>query len=295
MHFLLVKLLITGATGFLGRYLLRSLVRSDHVLYVVGRGQASTKLQEYRHRIKRFIRIEGLERWREAIAEIAPDVVIHLACAYSHCGGKILPVIESNLILGACIVDAMSSIGGVMLNASTVLSPSLNSYALSKSQFSQWGKMVSERSRGQFQFLDLKVHTMYGYEPVATRFTSDVIHSCLKNQTSIDLTQGEQMRDFVHAEDVVSAIEFALLRKRELPYYYELEVGTGRSYSVRSFCEVVRELTCSRTSFNFGSIEYREHEQMVCVADIEKLLSLGWRPRFDLAEGLRHSIADFSL
>ena len=67
-------------------------------------------------------------------------------------------------------------------------------------------------------------------------------------------------------------------------------MGIGKTVSIRSFVEKVHFLTGSTTILRFGAIPYREDEIMESCADISKLKALGWKPKHDLATGLKKMI-----
>ena len=66
--------------------------------------------------------------------------------------------------------------------------------------------------------------------------------------------------------------------------------ASGVAPTVREFVETVHRLTSSRTKLNFGRLNYRPNEAMLCQANISHMKALGWQPRFDLHAGLKKTI-----
>jgi nucleoside-diphosphate-sugar epimerase len=72
--------------------------------------------------------------------------------------------------------------------------------------------------------------------------------------------------------------------------YEDIPVGSGQAVSVRHFAETACALAGSDTRLEFGALPYRDNEPMFCQADTTRLQSLGWRPQYDLAGGIRQTI-----
>ena len=118
-----------------------------------------------------------------------------------------------------------------------------------------------------------------------------VILNCLENVPELPLTEGYQMRDFIHVDDVVAAFLLLLKRKTgEGDPLQDYNVGTGRPIRVRDFVETAHRLTGSRTLLSFGAIPYRETEPMNLFLDTAPLKALGWKCRIGLEAGIRSVI-----
>ena len=119
-----------------------------------------------------------------------------------------------------------------------------------------------------------------------------MIKSCLANVPHLDLTAGEQKRDFVFIDDVVAAYS-VLLQKAgaEQGTFQEYGIGSGLAVSIREFVETAHEVACSTTRLNFGALPYRSNEIMHSAADTVPLESLGWSCHVNLREGIRRTIA----
>jgi nucleoside-diphosphate-sugar epimerase len=121
----------------------------------------------------------------------------------------------------------------------------------------------------------------------------------LSNRDVINLTQGNQRRDFIYIDDVVS-VYLLILRKHEiLSEFSEFDVGTGEQISIREFVLKLKdtmELIYNKPilmNLNFGAIPYRKGEMMEVVEDVNPLFNLGWKPNIMLAEGLKSVVNEF--
>lgn len=108
----------------------------------------------------------------------------------------------------------------------------------------------------------------------------------------IDLTLGEQKRDFIYIDDVVEAFMTLVNFSFDVPNnLYRYEIGTGKNIEIREFVQTVKTMTGNKvTRLNFGMLPYRENEIMESHVDISMLSRLGWQPQISLVEGLKYTI-----
>jgi nucleoside-diphosphate-sugar epimerase len=112
----------------------------------------------------------------------------------------------------------------------------------------------------------------------------------LLERRPIELTPGEQVRDFVYVDDVAEALLDTALRPGLDGV--TANVGTGVQTTVRDLCLKVAELTGGHELLRFGALPYREDERFAWRAATEHAATvLGWRARTSLEEGLRLTIA----
>ncbi|PQO94786.1 epimerase [Massilia phosphatilytica] len=287
-----MKILLTGASGFLGSALARRLRHDGHDVILLAR--ANSRLWRMGDEAGDFhvVRPEGGAELRSLVAEIDPDAVVHTACAYGRRDETLDDILAANVGLGLSILQVLEARERptLFLNTGTVLEPSVNAYSLSKNQFSDWGRLVAERTAGKVQFINVLLQHMYGPHDDATKFTTHVVRACKRGEAALQLTAGEQKRDFIYIDDVTSAYAALLAQAATLPPVLDVEVGTGQAPQVREFVETVKRVTGAATELQFGAVPYRANEAMHCQADIALMRSLGWSPEFDLEAGLKKTI-----
>ena len=287
-----MNILLTGASGFLGSALALHLHHAGHSLALLLRPTS------------RLDRLQGLDGAFDLgrcatdneldtfVCRAQPDVTIHTACAYGRRGESILQLVDANLRLGLLILQALQRAGrpATFINTGTVLAPDLSPYALAKHQFARWGRFWADQSNGRLRFINVLLQHMYGPGDDPSKFTTHVIHACQRNQSALRLTAGEQRRDFIYIDDVVSAYSTLLehcVRSKLAP---DIEVGSGIALTIREFVETAHRLSASRTQLLFGARSYRTNEAMHCQADIAYMRALGWMPKFDLEAGLKKTL-----
>jgi CDP-paratose synthetase len=289
-----LKALVTGGSGFLGSALALHLRANGSDVAVLLRPAS------------RLDRLRGLEVEMDVgrcetdadvetfVRRMQPDVVIHTACSFGRYGESPLQITDTNVRLGLQIFHSLMQIGKpvTFINTGTVLAPEVSLYALTKYQFVQLGRLLASQPNSQIRFLNVLLQHIYGPGDDASKFITHVLHSCQRNEPELKLTPGDQRRDFIFIDDVVSAYAVLIKRREELVATFDVEIGSGVAPTVRAFVETAHRLTGSSTRLNFGAVPYRENEAMYCRADISRMLSLGWKPIYDIEAGLKKTIQE---
>ena len=104
----------------------------------------------------------------------------------------------------------------------------------------------------------------------------------LKKSESVEVWgTGKPRREFMHVDDLASAIIFILQNYSEMQ---TINIGTGADISIKNFAKIVKEIT----GFN-GKIIYDAQKPdgtMIKRLDVSKINHLGWRANIELADGL---------
>jgi UDP-glucose 4-epimerase len=93
---------------------------------------------------------------------------------------------------------------------------------------------------------------------------------------------GQQVRDYVHASDVIAAVRLGLLNE---DWKGPTVIGSGTSLSVLEVVDAVRAVTGADFTVEHGSA--RPGEMPAVIVDPSKALAAGWSPEFDFETGLR--------
>ncbi len=287
-----MNVLITGGNGFLGSALAYDFLNNAHKVYLLIRKNSDTSsIKEKIEKFKIYRYQDDLDIVNFVVAA-RPDVVIHTACCYGRKGESSLEIYDTNFRYGQTILNALINLNKdvVFLNSATSLPPKLNLYSLSKFQFSEYAKIVSQTSLGKVKFIDIILQHMYGPNDDKSKFISHVINACKLNESSLALTKGEQLRDFVYIDDVVDAYAFIVKNLNNLINIDEVEVGSGCVISIKELVMKIHEITKSITILNFGTLSYRKDEIMYSKANLGNLNSIGWKPKYDIISGIEKTI-----
>jgi UDP-glucose 4-epimerase len=93
---------------------------------------------------------------------------------------------------------------------------------------------------------------------------------------------GTQVRDYVHASDVVAAAALALTDER---WRGPVVIGTGRSLSVLEVVDEVRRVTGAVLNVTHG--QPKAGEMPAVIVDPSRAHAAGWHPRYGFTEGVR--------
>lgn len=285
------KILLTGVTGFLGSHLAKALVSAGNEVVALKRKTSSLRRIESVAADLVLVDVDGLDFDALFTQHNNIDAIIHTATAYGRRNETLREIYTANTAFPLQLLDAGSRAGvKLFINTDTILDKYLNIYSLSKNQLLQWGKFFSIHHN--IKFTNLRLEHFYGPTDDATKFTTHVIHNCMANTPELKLTLGEQERDFIYIDDVVSSYILVLEKAADFDQsFIELDVGSGKSISIRAFVEAVHSLTESKTKLIFGAVPYRLGEVMHSEADISGLRALGWQCQYDVATGLQKVIA----
>ncbi|WP_409178041.1 NAD-dependent epimerase/dehydratase family protein [Brevibacillus fortis] len=292
-----MKILVTGATGFLGSQLVKALRLDGHTVIILKRSTSDcSRIQDILPDLITYDTDHG--QWEAPFFKQGRiDAIIHTATCYGRNNESNAMMVDANVTFPLKLLDMAIRFGTpVFLNTDTFssapvrLSRHLQPYNLTKRHFREWGKCLAYMS--SLQFINVRLEHMYGPYDNTNKFVSSVIKSCLENQPELRLTEGKQARDFIYVDDVVSAFRVLLAHAACLPAgFTEYQVGTGTATSIREFVELVHQMTKSSTVLKFGAIAYTDMEIMHSQADIPPLQALGWNPQVKLEDGLRKVMA----
>ena len=288
-----MRIVLTGATGFLGSALARHWHRAGHELLLLTRIDSNTRRINAILPDARLVRLAAIDGLTELVVQSRPDAIVHTACSYGRRGESALDILDTNVRYGMALLQAVLDTSGscvTFVNTGSVLEPQVSLYALSKAQFSQWGATLATQNADALQFIDVRLQQMYGPGDDSSKFTTHILETCRLNKPRLALTAGEQRRDFIHVDDVVLAYDRILVRRTDFAPADAIDVGSGSAPSMRDFVELAKHVAGASTELDFGAVPYRSNEAMLCVADTARLKALGWAPRFDIEAGLRQTL-----
>jgi len=283
-----MTILIAGATGFLGSYLLKSFVENNHKVIALKRSSSNTyRINDYLNQIILYD-IDKIEL-ASILKNYKIDIVINTVTNYGRKDTKISSILDTNLIFGLKLLEeSVNANVKAFINTDTLLDRNINAYALSKAQLVDWMQFVSNKNT---KMINVKIEHMHGALDDENKFIYWLINQLKHNVEKIDLTTGKQKRDFIYIDDIVGAYKTIIDNINNLSTFEEFELGTGSSIKVKTFIEkIYKELSNKQTlntKLNFGAIAYRENENMNMQANISKLEILGWKPKVSIEDGIK--------
>ncbi len=266
-----MRILVTGATGFVGQHLLPYLQEHGHEMHALVR-LSTQKEKVYTNNIYTFD--DDIDRLAQYLKENKVDGVIHLASLYitEHKPEQIKDIIRSNIYLGTAVLEAAVS-GGVkwFLNTGTIWQNynaepysdqycPVNLYAASKQAFIDMAKYYIETSG--IRFCTLKLCDTYGPNDTRRKIFA-LFEQIAQTGECLKMSPGEQKLDIVHIDKVVH--NFKTLAERLYNgdrLREEYVVSSGQQITLK---EVARQYEAShrvRLNIEWGGRPYREKEVM---------------------------------
>jgi len=281
-------ILLTGGTGYLGSKILKQLVDNGYNIILLKRSFSNpVRIKEYINNIT-FYNID-LTPLETIFSENTIDTIVHCATNYGRGENDPLQVIEANLVLPLKLLELGKKYHvKSFINTDTILDKRINYYSLSKKQFKDWLFVYKQ----DYTCINVALEHFYGSGDDETKFVTYIVHNLLKNVDRIDLTKGEQKRDFIYIDDVVNAfLKIINSLDNFSKDFYEFEVGTNHPLSIKEFVELAKQLSGNeQTLLNFGALPYRENEVMNYKVNTSEILKLGWKCNRTVEEGLKKMI-----
>lgn len=282
-----MRIYITGANGFIGKNLARSLSRK----FIVRGSQRSKFLSESDEPFSVFS-TPNFDLVLNDIINFKPDVVIHTICCFGRKNETISQIYEVNFQLGIRLLECLSKLEKPInfINLNTSLPKHMNYYSLSKNQFSEFGRVFTNKLN-HIKFLNLVVFQAFGPDQDYTKFVNYLLAALVRHKKTISMTSGKQVRDFIYIDDLVEAIEHVLRHILEINDTRDIHIGSGNGITVRSFAEMAKHIANSESELLFGDIADRDDEPPQMIADMTNLSLLGWTQKFDLCQALQETLS----
>ena len=258
-------ILLTGANGFLGSHLLKSLIIQGYRVVIIKRSTSNT--WRIHHLLEKVISYDlDITSIETIFKETKPSIILHTACNYGRSKESVLEVVNSNLILGISLIEqAIKNNVKTFINTDSLLPKNINKYSLSKGQFSEWLKFFSD----EIQIINLKIEHMYGKSDDSNKFVSWLINEMINHEAEINLTSGMQKRDFIYVDDIVEAYSLIIKQSYMLSKWNEFDIGTGQFVEMKEFVLTIakevekKEKKDIVSRLKFGIIPYRKGDIMV--------------------------------
>ena len=147
--------------------------------------------------------------------------------------------------------------------------------------------LVNLFKKKKFPSTVLRLYLAYGPKQDTNRFFPIIIKGCIKNE-KFPCSKGNQLRDFVHVEDVVEAILKSLKNKNAKGQI--INIGSGKPRKIKDIINHVKKI--SKGGFpQFGKIKLRKDEILKIYPSIKKAKNkINWKPKISFRKGLKSTI-----
>lgn len=293
-----MKILISGATGFIGTHIITRLLLEKHIVCAIVRPSTSKRSFDKKVTVYEFNRdTEDLVTFMQ---QEHFDGVIHLASLFlaSHTTQDVNNLVESNILFGTQIIEAAVRSGTKwFINTGTFVqhynnkkySP-VNLYAATKQAFESVAQYYIETS--PINFVTIELFDTFG--PGDTRpKIFNLLSKISTTGETLTMSPGEQVLDISYIHNVIDGYlhMVTLLSKKDARKLrgkcYALYAH--KRFTLKTLVKVFEKITTKKLNIVWGGREYRPREVMI---PWEKGLPIpGFKPRYSLEEGIRETLA----
>lgn len=298
------RVLIIGGTGFIGSSLASELIESGCSPTVLTRNKDKNNLTESLKNKTSFIEIDitDLSSMKNFILDFSPTLIINSASAlnlednrgkfaYRTNYDAVKNLLETSLAANVkriILFGSADEFGNqpIPQNENLPLQPN-SPYAVSKAE--QTNLAIQMYKNTGLPVIILRPFTVYGTAQPKGMFLSEAIRCALENK-SFEMSEGNQMRDYIFISDFVRAVMNAIRTPNIEGEAFN--IGSGRSTPLREIAEKVWEITGADTSLlKIGARKTFFAELHNTCADISKAENvLNWHPIVSLEDGLFQTI-----
>ena len=280
-----MKILVTGATGFIGNYVIEELLRNNHLVIASSASEEKAVSASWFPKVN-YIPLD-LERMDNRINYLSffnePDKVIHLAW-------EGLPNYKCSFHTEANLPRHMAFLNNMLANGLTDLSVAgtcfeygmqegclhegmethpANAYAIAKDSLRK-GLQVLAKGR-KFQFRWLRLFYMYGRGQGQNSLFSQLDKALQHGEVSFNMSGGEQVRDYLLVKTAAAYIVKASLQNKITGI---INICSGEPVTVKQqVMNYLKERNAS-IALNLGFYPYADYEAMQFWGDNRKLMSI---------------------
>ena len=278
-----MKVLVTGATGFVGQHVVPLLLEHGYLVTAVARNEARARGFAWFNRVRFITRDIHRPSGDPLRLYGQQDAVMHLAwpelpnykelfhfektlhCDYFFLKSLIEGGIGHLLVTGTCFEYGM--LNGSLSEALPTLPA--NPYALAKDALRKFLDALQQQHPFTLQWA--RLFYMYGAGQNTNSLLAQLDNTIDNGGSSLNMSGGEQLRDYLPVEEVARRLVL-LLRYPQCNGV--VNICSGKPISVRRMVEQHLAKRAAKIQLNIGYFPYFDHEPMALWGDPSRFDSL---------------------
>jgi UDP-glucose 4-epimerase len=296
------KILVTGATGFVGARVVRQLVAQGREVALLIRPSSNTRrigdLLEHCTIIRGDLAQLGAAR--DELVHFSPNSVLHLAWEGVKGADRNSPVQLKNVRSSIALYELMQSLGcdnfvglgsqaeyGLLSGSIAEDAPTRPTTAYGAGKLATGLVLERAAAASGRKFAWLRLFSSYGPDDDPSWLIPYLI-GCLLDGEKPSLTMAEQVWDYLYVDDVAAGV-IAALDAGARGFF---NLGSGQARPLREIVTMIRDLIDPSLALGFGEVPYRSDQVMHLEADVSALAAAtGWGPRVTLESGLAATVS----
>ena len=276
-----MRIFVTGGTGFIGSHFINEAHKRGHKVVALKRMGSYPRIKLF----KDPIWVEGQVDDFDLNCLEGCETIVHLAAhtpnppydTYSQCffwnvlatinlfEGAHLKGINNFLVAGTCFEYGNSGKRYKFIPTNAPLEPT-SSYPASKAAISLALSVWALENKVKVKIL--RLFQVYGEGELESRLWPSLVLAA-KNGTDLDMTIGEQVRDFISVQDVSikfnEELDFHDMKDKS---FLVKNVGSGKPQTIKDFSEFWWKKLGATGTLKFGELPYRDGEVMRYVPEL---------------------------
>jgi UDP-glucose 4-epimerase len=301
------RVLITGASGFVGANVARRVLRDGHEVHLLLRpSHQSWRIDEIAGDVRlHSAALQDRDQVRRIVHSIKPEWVFHLAAYGAYSTQKHFEqMVETNVLGCASLLDASLELGvDAFVNCGSsseyglkdhpptedeILEPNSH-YAITKASAAHYCNLAA-RTHGARVFT-LRLYSIYGPYEEPSRLIPTLLVRALDGQLP-PLVSPRTARDYVFVDDACDAVVRVARSPKLSSGTYNL--CTGVQTSLEELVSITRSMLNVTSEPQWGTMSQRSWDSDIWVGSPAKLHGqIGWRPITDLQSGVRQTVEWF--
>ena len=289
-------IVITGATGFLGRHVLADLEDTNLKIVAILRDKQRPFLTSTKVEVACVDGRSSGEDFADFFRSIEGGVVLaHLATHYSaaHSATDVEKLVETNISFPLRLVDALSRTkpGSAVVNISTLFqryesrdySP-VSLYAATKESFLKLLDFYAETK--VLRVADLTIGDTYGLGDTRGKLMNLLIEN-IASRTTLNLGSGLQNMSLIHVTDAAQAVAKVLRDSDQITNggVWRVQVPPTDNILVRDLITKIETISAKEVTCTFDVSRDRQREIYSPILGLEQLS--GYAPKINLASGIK--------
>jgi nucleoside-diphosphate-sugar epimerase len=307
------KVLVTGATGFIGSELVVKLLDGGCEVHTLERNVAERyDLALSNRAVPHTADLTDYQTIQAMVDEIQPEYVIHTAAvsAVSYSYDHYIEISDVDYVATINLAEAChrsvknfkqfifsgssEEYGTTLENVNqrltedSELNPN-SPYALAKVASDHYLRYMYRAYK--FPYTIIRGYNTYGRRNNRHFFIEKTISQMLSG-ADVRLGDPTPVRDWLYVDDHVDGFMASFGNKKSIGQ--TIQLCTGNGYTTRATAELIAKLTGFRGEIKWNSLPKRPIETQITIGDNAKAQELlGWKPKYTLEEGLKKTIENY--